>query len=120
MEHVGCYRDQIRDRAMSHLEYAQWRNPQSKTVEDCFQACRAGGYYYMGYQFQRQCFCAHQTEDVRRHGKADNCQNGKGGVERGNVNAAFDLYQVAHGNLLWNSWWSLVIPDFCCCEVSPI
>ena len=26
MEHVGCYRDQIRDRAMSHLEFAGWKS----------------------------------------------------------------------------------------------
>ena len=52
----------------------------------------------MGFQFQRTCWCAHSDENVRKHGEADNCVNGRGNTKSGSLDAAFDLYQVAHGN----------------------
>ena len=78
-EHVGCFKDDD-DRALPLLL------GYFKTVERCAAIADARGYKIIAIQEQEMCWSGpHAMETYDRHGKADNCKNGKGGVNANDV-----------------------------------
>ena len=74
-EEIGCFQDD-EPRAMSVLYTVDAAN----AIAQCRDKAHAAGYKVFGVQFSTQCYTgphAHITYD--KYGKANNCQNGKGG-----------------------------------------
>jgi len=90
LKHVGCYVDDVKDRAMAYKHKIKFLG-----VEACAEVCRTMGAVYMGYQWQQQCWCAKERDNVMKHGPGTGCKNGLGGPKWPLNPALFDLYEVS-------------------------
>lgn len=74
-ESMGCYADKPwKGRTLSY-----YHSKHHLSVEECAAICVGRGDKWMGYEFQRECFCGDASEDYTRYGQEDNCENGRGG-----------------------------------------
>jgi len=89
--HVGCFNDKM---APNPDRVFGTRMANNLNIEQCAANCRQEGFYYIGYQWQIQCWCGRKEEDAKRHGASELCVNGKGGPQTNPSPAVFDLYIV--------------------------
>lgn len=57
---LGCFHDQIQDRAMEHM------GPRVKQLAECTQYCRDQNYKFAGIEDAEECFCGNS---YRKHGR---------------------------------------------------
>jgi len=62
-------------------------------VQECAEVCRTLGAAYMGYQWQRECWCAEESDNVMKHGPGTACKNGMGGP-KWPLDPLLDLYEI--------------------------
>lgn len=83
-ESMGCYGDKPwKGRTLSYLH-----DKRHLSLEECAAVCRGRGDKWMGFEFQKECFCGAADEDYTRYGKIDICENGRGG------RLAMNVYRV--------------------------
>ncbi|CAM9113470.1 unnamed protein product [Phaeothamnion confervicola] len=69
MEYIGCYRDNVFDRALvGHCDYFRPYN----TPTDCAGICFEYGYNIAGLEYGRECLCG-QDDQYEKYGEANNC-----------------------------------------------
>lgn len=74
---IGCFADKREDRAISD-DYVEF-DP-SEVLEKCQKKAEREGHSHFGIQYQKYCFMAKEGgKTYNKHGKADGCENGKGG-----------------------------------------
>lgn len=94
MDHVGCFKDKPAPKPDRVLGY--FHQVKDISLEQCATVCREKHFFYMGYQYQSQCWCGDEAVVYDKHGASADCVNGLGGPRpKGAKDAAFDLYQIS-------------------------
>ncbi|KAJ3118700.1 hypothetical protein HDU96_010030 [Phlyctochytrium bullatum] len=61
-QYLGCYKDNVRSRALRK----RWVAPGEMTVDLCIEHCRKFGYPVAGVEFAKECFCDDELRDEFR------------------------------------------------------
>jgi len=93
-DHIGCFKDKPAPNPDRVLGY--YHQVKEIRLEQCATVCRTRHFFYMGYQYQSQCWCGAEVIVYDRHGASEDCVNGLGGPKpKGPKDVAFDLYEIS-------------------------